>query len=301
MPLYARRFTLFATCLAPTGAVWPLILLNLVTRRLPSASRPDIILPHDLQPTTSHVGMQPLTRPEQSQPNQGIHLELSPRRLPSLLRLGFILRRAHKRRDLNQEAPELVALNPTASDILTKAHLLADDEREDEAAVSELRTLSRGDTRALREAALGARQRGQHQESSWADLTHRFIQAAINKTPIVRLTRDDRNRLKSFDDFACIPLDAKWEALTNLEPRLLELVDEARAGQFGSHIQQEEFQALSADQQQKVTFSQTSGRKRLNDRLVSMIGPQSSAKTPLTQSRLAFNAARRYLLAIAEP
>jgi hypothetical protein len=218
-----------------------------------------------------------------------------------LVRLGFILRRAHKRQDLDQEAPELVALNPASSEILTKAHMLADNEREDEEAISELRTLSHGDTRALREAALGARQRGQHHESSWADLTHRLIQAAINKTPILQLNSDDRNRLKGFDDFACMPLDAKWEALTNLEPRLLELVDEARAGQFGSSTHQDELQTLSADQQQKATVAQMIGRKRLNDRLVSVIGPQSCTEHPLTQSRLAFSAARRYLLWIAEP
>jgi hypothetical protein len=259
--------------------------------------QPSIILRND-----DHLSKSPrrdalLTRPEQSRPNEGIRLGLSPRRLPGLLRLGFILRRAHIGQDLDQEAPGLVALNPPASEILAKAHMLAEDEREDLEAISELRALSRSDPRPLREAALGARQRGQHQESSWADLTHRLIQAAINNTPIIRLNDEDRNRLKSFDDFANMPMDAKWDTLTNLEPRLLELADDARAGKLGSRTQQEELQTPSADQQQQAKMI---GRRHLNDCLVSVIGPQARTKDPLTQSRLAFNAARRYLLSITE-
>jgi hypothetical protein len=244
--------------------------------------------------------MQSLTHPDHSQPNQGIHLELSPRRLPGLLRLGFILRRAHKRRDLDQEAPALVALTPTASKILAKAHMLADDEREDQEAIFELRTLAQGDPRVLREAALGARQRGQHQESSWADLTHRLIQAAINNTPIIRLNNEDRTHLQRLDDFASMSLDAKWDILANFAPRLLGLADDARAGQFGSGIQREEPQTLSTDQQQKATITQMIGRKHLDDSLVSVIGPHSCTENPLTESRLALNAARRYLLGIMD-
>jgi hypothetical protein len=202
--------------------------------------------------------------------------------------LGFILRRAHKRQNLDQETPELVALNPAASEILAKAHMLADDEREDDEAISELRTRSHGDPRTLREAALGARQRGQHHESSWADLTHRLIQAAANNTLILRLNDDERDRLKSFDDFATLPVADKWDMLTNLEPRLLGLAYDARTGKFGSWSHQDELQ------------TRMTGRKRLNDRLDLVIGPQSCAKSPLTQSRLAFHAARRYLLGIVE-
>ncbi len=259
------------------------------------SSKLDILL-SDAYPSEWPVqGTHPLTHPDQSQPNDGIRLEFSFRRLPSLLRLGVILRRAYKRQDLDQETPTLVALTPASSETLARAHILAESGREDREAISELRALSSGNARTLREAALGARQRGQHRESSWADLTHRLLQAAIHNTSIVRLNNDDRSRLQSFDDFASMPVGSKWASLTDLEPRLLGLVDDACDGQFGRTTQPDELRDLSPDQKRQATTAQIIGRRRLNDRLVSLVGPQSRTDNPLIRSRLAINAACRYL------
>ena len=220
-----------------------------------------------------------------------------PWRLLSLVRLGRAMRDLDKRQDLDDPNPVLVALDPLSSEILNYARVLADDHREDERAVSDLIDLANGDERALRKAGLGARQNGEHMESSLTNLTHRLLEAAIRKMPVVQLGKAERTRLKMLDDFAAVSPAAQWGTLVERRPELKNLEVSARAGRFGRPLKQTN---SSQQESRHAALERIRGREDLEVRLGSLVGPQSTADDPLMCSRLALDTARRYLLDIDE-
>ncbi len=221
---------------------------------------------------------------------------MKPSQLPNLIRLGVALRRAHRTRDLDEQTPRIVALNPSSSAVLERARMLADDGREDPDSASELIALANKNQRTLREAALGARQGGEHLESSWANRTHRLLQAAIAGAPVTPVPDTERKRLKFLDDFADLSPKYKWHLLVEREPRLSELEADARAGKFGGRTRPGELADLPIKQRQETAASRLLGRKRLEDRLAPLIGPQSRSSDALICSHTALNTARGHLL-----
>jgi hypothetical protein len=94
------------------------------------------------------------------------------------------IRRSYREQNLDEENPAHVLLSGHAGNVLERARELAGKDREDREAISELIDLAAGDQQALREAALGARQWGAHQDHRDANLVHRLLQAAINDGPV---------------------------------------------------------------------------------------------------------------------
>jgi hypothetical protein len=218
-----------------------------------------------------------------------------PWRLPGLMRLGDAMRKLYKEQNLDDPAPKLVPLDPRSSEILNLARALAGDRREDDRAVKELTDLAASDEKSLRRAGLGARQGGEHLESSWANLTHRLLEAAINKTPVSRLSEAEMARLKVLDDFAALSPADRWRALTEHESGLSGLETDARAGRFGRTMKPDD---RSPQEKRQAAISRMRGREDLETLLSPLVGPQSATDDPLMSSKLALNTTRRYLLDI---
>jgi hypothetical protein len=175
--------------------------------------------------------------------------------------------------------------------------MLAEDHREDGHAVAELVGTANGDEEALRRAALGARQGGEYLESSWANLTHRLLEAAVSKTPLDRLSDTEIRRLEALDAFAAASSIVKWRTLSEHEPGLSELESHARAGRFGRTIKQDD---RSQSAKRRVAVDRMRGRKDLESLLGPLVGPEITTDDPVMSSRLALSAARRYLLEIGD-
>jgi hypothetical protein len=134
-----------------------------------------------------------------------IKIPITPRRIPRLIRLGWALRKADKGQDLDADSPCIVMFDEHSSAIFKSALSLAAEERKDPAAVAELVGMGKRHKRALRVAALGARQRGAHRESSPYNLAHRLLQAAITDSPVKPVKRDEQERLDLLDEFQELP------------------------------------------------------------------------------------------------
>jgi hypothetical protein len=229
------------------------------------------------------------------QKSRTFKIPITPRTLPRLIKAGLALRKGFRGQDLDAERPEFVMHDEKSRAILDLAQDLAADEREDDDAVAEIRKLAGRNQFALRLAALGARQWGQHREATIPNLAHRLLQAAITGKPVAQLTRDERERLQELDDFAELDRDEAWRTLVDREPRLRELDDEAKAGDFGGPLTRWD-ETLPRLEQQQIARKRLEGMQRLNERVEPLLGPESGSEDTLLRTHIALEAARMHLL-----
>jgi hypothetical protein len=226
----------------------------------------------------------------------GIRFSLSPRHWRGLLRLRRAILHAQRHQDLDADSPQFVVLTDSSAQLLTHARMLAGEDREDAEAVSELVKLADGNQRALQVAALGAREKGEHRESSWADRSHRLLRAAIAGGVVAPLSDSERARLALLDDFAELPVSDQWRRLTELEPDLAGLTGSLPVEQLARHLTSTEVLDLPPQARGPIRAARQSARKRLKSELAPLVGPQSSADDPILRSQIAFKAALEYLM-----
>ncbi len=215
-----------------------------------------------------------------------IKIPITPRRLPALIKAGWALRKGFKGQDLDAERPEFVMLDGRSSAILERAQDLAADDREDPQAVAEITAVAGRHEWALRLAALGARQWGQHRESSIPNLAHRLLQAAISGRPVEQLGDGERRRLEALDDFTDLDNERSWQTLIDREPRLRELEADARTGRFG-RLRGLIDETMTTDEKQQIARERLEGLSALKERLDPLVGPHSSSEDILLGSHIA--------------
>jgi hypothetical protein len=228
----------------------------------------------------------------------GIRFSFAPRHWRGLLRLRRAIRRAQREQDLDADSPPLVVLTDLSAQLLAHARLLSAEDREDDEAVSELVRLADGNRHALQVAALGARQKGEHHESSWADRSHRLLQAAIAEGTVAPVPESKRTRLALLDEFAELPVADQWRWLTELEPRLADLTGSLPVEQLARHLTSTEVLDLPPEQRGPIRTARQVSRERLKSELTPLVGPQSSTDHPVLRSQIAFRAALEYLMDI---
>jgi hypothetical protein len=221
---------------------------------------------------------------------------LAPRHWRGLLRLRRAILRTQRHQDVDAGSPPLVVLNNTSAELLTHARMLAAEDREDTEAVSELVKLADGNQRALQVAALGAREKGEHRESSWADRSHRLLQAAIADGVVEPLSESERTRLALLDDFAERPVSDQWWRLMELAPGLAGLTGSLPVEQLARHLTSTEVLDLPPQAREPIRAARQSARERLKSELAPLVGPQSSADNPILRSQIAYEAALEYLM-----
>jgi hypothetical protein len=235
--------------------------------------------------------------PRYEQGTSSHKIPITPKTLPTLIRLGLALRKADKTQDLDADSPGLVMFDEHSSALLEHAQLLASDDREDDEAVSELVAMAKRHGRALRVAALGARQGGQHRESSFDNLTHRLLQA-VNDAPVEPASTEERARLEKLDAFRGLPSAEQWRELVTLEPRLAGLEADARAGVFG---RRRLLIDLPQEEQRDAAIEELTAGRALKARLEPLVGVKIETSDVVLGSRTAFKAARSYLESLYEP
>jgi hypothetical protein len=190
-----------------------------------------------------------------------------------LLPLRRVIRQARQTQDLEADSPALVMLTDKSAELLMCAQAMGADNCDNASAVKELIRLADNDRQALRLAALGARQGGEHRESYRANLTHRLLQAAIANSLVEPLPGKERARLVAVDDFADLPLSQQWQELIRREPRLARLAGNGRRA--------------GLDESQVRTY--------LRRQLATLVGPKSASPDVILGSRAAAHAAVMYL------
>jgi hypothetical protein len=240
--------------------------------------------------------------------------------LPSLLVVLWIFRRAEKGTD--RDRPEIVSTNAKSKAVLNCAKQLADEGREDQPAVAELRASASNRRRTLRQAERASRFMGYHHELLRANLANRLLQAALAREagPSPPTTRD-KARIEVVENFNRLARDQQWALLTQLQPALLELESDVRAGRFGE-VTTRDYDFLkdrtsieeTADggHRRVVTLSssdprpteaemqklrqQGDGREELMTQLRPLVGPSSGDDNPLLESQRALDIANAFLL-----
>jgi hypothetical protein len=224
-------------------------------------------------------------------------LSVTPRALPRLIRAGWALRKGFRGQDLDDESPEFVMLDERSSAILARAQDLAADDREDEEAVREVRTLAGRHEWSLRLAALGARQWNQHRESSIPNRAHRLLQAAIRGGPVEPLGVEEREQLDILDRFNQLTRAESWRMLTEREHRLLALETDARAGRFGTSgvIGMD----MPREEELRIVRDRARGLKELQETLDPLVGPTSESDDVVLRSHVARERAHVCVMAVA--
>jgi hypothetical protein len=240
--------------------------------------------------------------------------------LPSLLVVLWIFRRAEKGTD--GDRPEIVSTNTKSKAALNRAKQLADEGREDKPAVAELRASASNRRRTLRQAERASRFMGYHHELSRANLANRLLKAALAREAVPSPPTDrDKARIEAVENFNRLARDQQWALLTQLQPALLELESDVRAGRFGE-ITTRDYAFLrdrtsiqetagggrrrvatltssdpppTEEQMQKLR-RQGDGREELMTHLRALVGPSSGDENPLLESQRALDIANAYLL-----
>jgi hypothetical protein len=228
----------------------------------------------------------------------GVRFPLSPRHWRGLFRLRRAILRAQRHQNLDADSPPFVMLTDSSAQLLTQARILAADDREDSEAVSELVRLADGNQQALQIAALGARENGVHHESSWGNLTHRLLQAAIVDGSVVPLTVDEHARFTLLDDFAEMPVSDQWDRLTELQPRLTDLTGRLSVEQLARHLTSTEVVELPPLERGPIRTARRTAREYLKGGLAPLVGPQSLTDDPILSSQIAFKGALKYLMEV---
>lgn len=230
----------------------------------------------------------------------GARFSLAPWHWRSLFRLRRAILRAQRQQDLDADSPPAVILTDLSAYVLTQARMLVANGREDDDAVRELIKFVDGDVGALRIAALGARQGGEHHESSGANLTHRLLQAAIVDASVVPLTDKEYARLTLLDDFAELPVVDQWRRLTELLPCLSDLCRKLGGGQLARHLKSSEVAELPLVEREQIMDARRAVRERLKKELMPLIGPRSLTDNTILRSQIAFDAALIYLIEVGD-
>lgn len=239
---------------------------------------------------------------------------------PSLLVVLWIFRRAEKGTD--RDRPEIVSTNAKSKAVLNRAKQLADEGREDQPAVAELRASASNRRRTLRQAERASRFMGYHHEISRANLANRLLKAALAREAVPpSATARDRARIEAVENFNRLARDQQWALLTQLQAALLELERDVRGGRFGEITARDyDFPKdrtsteetadgecrrvvtlsssdppLTEEQMQKLR-QQGDGREELMTQLRPLVGPSSGDGNPLLESQRALDIANAYLL-----
>ena len=220
-----------------------------------------------------------------------IKIPITPRTLPKLIRVGWALRKSMRDQDLDEDSPDSVWLDDDSSALLERAIELAADDREDEAAVSELAAMAKRHKRALRVAALGARQEGAHRESRLDNLAHRLLQAAIAGTAVEPISDEERERLGEIDAFSDLSDSRAWRVLAEREPRLADLEADARAGVFGGR----KLTQLPPEEREQAAHAELEAMRLLSERLDPLVGPRANSPDVLLATHVASEVARAHL------
>lgn len=203
------------------------------------------------------------------------------------------------REDLDDDRPTVVHLSGAANLVYERATELAEEGREDAAAVAELVTLASGESVVLRRAALAARLDGEHHDHADSNRAHRLLQAAVRGGDIPRPSPEELQRFEILDPFVGLPPSGQWTQLVQSEPRLLEIEREVVSGAYVNRARLAGLKSIGRSARPRETLAYVSGHQQLEERLSALVGPDSGHDDILLSSRAAYEATYTHLFNFA--
>jgi hypothetical protein len=131
------------------------------------------------------------------------------------------------------DRPSAVPGGPEVEAVLKRAGQLARENRQDRAAVADVRTAADNSKRTLKRAARASRFNGLHHELRDQNFVFRLIEAARTGNLVTELSEDDRARIDAVEAMMKLPRAERWALLCEREPTLGRVEQEVRSGAFG--------------------------------------------------------------------
>jgi hypothetical protein len=229
----------------------------------------------------------------------------------------WIFRRAKKGED--QDRPQIVGTNARSKAVLDRAKQLAKEGRGDAQAVSELRAVAGGRRRSLRQAEQASRFNGYHHELAQANLTNRLLKAALAREAVPLPSQEDAERIAALEALSTMSQSDQWAHLTRLQPALVEVDRDVRAGRFGDLGSRDDelvrgptHEIPVGERRRAVNLSSSDPRPtdeqmgrirrrgealdKLRNRLLPLVGPASEQDDVLLACQRAQDIATAYLL-----
>jgi hypothetical protein len=197
----------------------------------------------------------------------------------------FGLLKVMENRGLDSPKPSVVSYTKRSQDLRRLALDLAEDGRDDTAAMQELVQAAGSHRKELRRAAASIRSDGYDVEDPTCHQANRLLLAAAAGEPPQPLTADQREWFRQVQELRDAPVQVAFAKLATLEPAL---------GELNEHVRQEVsrpgFQSMDEEQRQEA-FPDI-----YYDRLNSI---QERTSEPLMRTILAFYIARDHLFEVA--
>jgi hypothetical protein len=119
---------------------------------------------------------------------------------------------------------------PEVEAVLKRAGQLARENRQDRAAVADVRTAAGNSKRTLKRAARASRFNGLHYELRDQNFVFRLIEAARTGNLVTELSEDDRARIDAVEAMMKLPRAERCALLCEREPALGQVEQEVRSG-----------------------------------------------------------------------
>jgi hypothetical protein len=134
---------------------------------------------------------------------------------------------------------------------------------------------------------------GHHHELARANLANRLLKATLRGDTVPAApTAQDRKRIEAVERFNEEGRVEQWARLTRLQPALLELAADVRAGRFGEIVTSDPFTSEETQQ----LLKRASGLEELRSRLATLVGPSCAHEDPLLSCQRALDVANAHLL-----
>jgi hypothetical protein len=192
--------------------------------------------------------------------------------------------------------PGSVSSDDESMAVFQRATALAAGDTEDRTARDELIQMAGGRRRTLERAEKMSRLGRRHLESVRGYDTHRLLAAALRQEEVVPASKEMLAQIKALSEaFAPGRADEEiWDELCRMEPRLLDLLADARGGQFGP-ARVAPFTAPTTPEDQRRVFESSHGALGLSAALKQLVGPVSPHDDPILGSERALTFADLYL------
>lgn len=189
--------------------------------------------------------------------------------------------------------------NERCAILAERAELLANQGREDEGALAELRTLAGKHLRDARAAALWFAEGCWNRESRQADRAYRLLMAVANENAVVAASSDALELFDRVDSLLALSHPEAFGALVKLEPRLAAVAQEAESGELGYRVDAPDFENAHTRSERDLVVQQARRYERsqslLDRRLDALVGPRAELADELLRTQVARNVAEAYL------
>jgi hypothetical protein len=192
--------------------------------------------------------------------------------------------------------PGSVSSDDESAAVFQRATALAVGDTDDRTARDDLIQMAGGRRQTLERAEKMSRLGRRHLESGRGYNTHRLLAAALRQEEVVPASEEVLAQIKALNQFFARgrPDEEVWDELCRVEPRLLDLLADARSGRFGP-AREAPFTTPTTPEEERRVLESSHGALGLTAELKHLVGSVSARDDPILGSERALTFADRYL------